>query len=246
MSACRTMRASLKTVVIGFSSNRKSEMFSGRTDCQWLLSEVFNFSRNSISSRPSTFSPASKPSSVDFAPQKSAARFRSTMSRLPVRKSSVLNVLKFCDNLTRKHQRITFTRTAFQSSRVAGRYGLLRIFAAIGLRSSIINRCTFGWCGNRHAWYNASDVRISIPLTHSGKRGAILDSPPNSSSVLQNTALAAGSYFRTRLLRVCARFLVSTVTTVWPSASQLVTLGNRGYHGLFAQRASGVLFGQLR
>lgn len=61
------------------------------------------------------------------------------------------------------------------------------IFAAIGLRWSMISFCTSGWSGNRQAWYSASDDQSVCPLTESGKSPDMFDSPPNASFTLRKT-----------------------------------------------------------
>ena len=143
--------SSARIVPIGVWNRRNSGIRGGSTARRLSALSSFSCSRNSISRRPRAFIPTSVPFSVTFAPQKSSLWDCSTMGQAPVANSRLLKSRQFCASFTRRHQRIVFTRTAFQSGRASFRNGLLRIFAVIGLHSSMIRRCTSGICGKRHA-----------------------------------------------------------------------------------------------
>ena len=108
--------------------------------------------RSSMSRRPRTFAPTSTSSPRILAPQKSSFFDSSTIGRSPVVNSKERNESQLQASLTRRHQRMMRTRTLSQSSLVCERYGLLFIFAVIGLFWAMISRWTSGMWGNRHAW----------------------------------------------------------------------------------------------
>src|ERR1019366_10444516 len=121
--------------------------------------------RRSIRRWPSTFSPTkvSGSSFVLFAPQyTSRLLVSSTISDVPVARSTLVNFAQFCRALTCRHHRITSTRTASQSARVLDLKGLPTILADIGLGSATIFFCKSGRSGKRQAWYSASEVLIAI------------------------------------------------------------------------------------
>ncbi len=140
------------TGVIGYPSSRNLGIPRGATSKRLSRGSFLTSSLSSISSRPRAFKPWSVRSSTRLAPQKSSFRDCSTIARSPVSSSSLLKTAQFCASLTRRHHRMTLTRTRFQSPRDSCRYGLPLILAVMGLRCAMINRCTSGKCGKRQAW----------------------------------------------------------------------------------------------
>ena len=182
-------------------------------------------------SRPRTFCPTSVPSSCGRAPQKDPWAIPQRSAGRRSRGGARRTTRQFCASLTRRHQRMTLTRTHPSRDATALRYGLLVIFAVIGLRCSMISCWTSRFVRKPARLVEASEVGSSCPATRAGS--------PAPCSRGRRSARSSFETRRTRRDRTSAS-AVSGTRSVRPPREEWVPGIVR------AHSASGALFGQLR